>query len=650
MCGFAGFVGYGALNSSKVKAVISRMGDTLTHRGPDDAGIWCDDTNEIALAHRRLSIIDLSSAGHQPMVSKSGRFVVVFNGEIYNHLELRKQLEKYSPELVSWRGNSDTETLLAAIELWGIKKTLQKLLGMFAFSAWDRRQKTLYLARDRMGEKPLYYGWQKGIFLFGSEIKALKTHPAFEKRVDPNVLALFLRHAYIPAPYSIYQSIAKLLPGHWVELQESDLRKQTEVKPQAYWSLITVASQQQPNVHCDSADEAINKLDTLLRNAVRQQMIADVPLGAFLSGGIDSSTIAALMQAQSLTPIKTFSIGLNEDGYNEAIHAKAVAQHLQTDHTELYVSPKEALTVIPQLPSLYDEPFADSSQIPTYLVSKLAKQNVSVSLSGDAGDELFCGYNRYQISYMLWGKLRFFPASLRRQIASILCSVSTETWNKLAKHLPGASRYANFGDKLHKGSTVLSSHTLEELYFRLISTWPEPSKVVLNSNEPPTLLTGSQSDLTNFSSIQRMMLLDSLTYLPDDILAKVDRAAMGVSLETRVPFLDHRVIEFAWKLPQNLKLHDNQSKWILRQVLYKYVPKDLIERPKMGFGIPIGKWLCGPLRDWAESLLDDSHIQQQGFFNPTLTRKKWIEHLSGKRNWQHQLWSLLMFQAWINEQ
>lgn len=651
MCGFAGFIGYGRLSAIQTKIAIERMGSTLTHRGPNDSGIWCEHSTEVALAHRRLSIIDPSSAGHQPMISASGRFVIVFNGEIYNHPELRKKLICSNQESLSWKGNSDTETLLTAIELWGIKETLQCLSGMFAFSVWDRNQKILYLARDRIGEKPLYYGWQKGIFLFGSELKSIETHPAFEEKVDPNALTLFLRHGYVPTPYSIYQGIAKLPPGHWLELQESQIRKQDDVKPKIYWSLTTIANQQLTSCsRYENPNQAINKLDTLLRSAVRQQMVADVPLGAFLSGGVDSSTIVALMQSQSLHPVKTFSIGFHETGYNEAIHAKAIAEYLRTDHIELYVNPKEALTVIPELPFLYDEPFADSSQIPTYLVAKLAKQHVSVSLSGDAGDELFCGYNRYQISHFLWGKLRFIPTSLRCWIAAILLSVSPEKWNKIARYLPGFSRYASFGDKLHKGSAVLDCPTLEELYLRLVSSCPNPSEAVLNDHEPPTILNSHQPHLTRFCGIQRMMLLDSLTYLPDDILVKIDRAAMGVSLETRVPFLDRHVVEFAWQIPQALKLRDNQTKWILRQVLYKYIPKKLIERPKMGFGIPIDKWLRGSLRDWAENLLDDSQIQQQGFFNPTFIREKWIEHLSGKRNWQSILWNVLMFQSWMNKQ
>ena len=446
MCGFSGFFtgSYTGLESGRIE--IKAMCNAIAHRGPDDAGIWLDSTCGIGFAHRRLSILDLSPAGHQPMSSVSGRYLIVFNGEIYNHKELRNLI----PINYSWNGHSDTETLLAGIETWGIQATLEKCRGMFALAVWDKHSKTLTLARDRIGEKPLYYGWQNGVFLFGSELKALRVHPSFSGEIDHNAIALQLRHNYIPAPYSIYCGIHKLLPGHWLQLSLSEFRKQEQPISCPYWSLVDVANFGIARPYSGTTEQAIDELDTLLHNAVSQQMTADVSLGAFLSGGVDSSMIVALMQAQSSQSVKTFSIGFNEAEYNEAVHAKAVASHLGTDHTELYVTPEQAMAVIQKLPIIYDEPFSDSSQIPTYLVSQLAKQSVTVSLSGDAGDELFCGYNRYQVSSSLWRKLRLAPVSIRQVLAALLKSLSPSDWTRLAKLIPGASRYPNFGDKLYK--------------------------------------------------------------------------------------------------------------------------------------------------------------------------------------------------------
>jgi asparagine synthase (glutamine-hydrolysing) len=651
MCGICGY--WAPENSPEWRDAIFNMNAAIVHRGPDDTGVWRDENAGIVMGHQRLAIVDVTRAGHQPMVSGSGRFVMVFNGEIYNHLELRRQLEEAHGSR-NWRGHSDTETLLAAFDTWGIESTLQRSIGMFALALWDRQEHRLTLARDRMGEKPLYYGWQgegaEGVFLFGSELKALKAYPKFQGDIDRGALSLLLRHNYIPAPYSIYQGIAKLRPGHLLHIDVDDLQQRSLLVSQPYWSLVDVAVAGVANPWKGSDNDAIHQLDSLLRSAVGQQMVADVPLGAFLSGGIDSSAVVALMQAQSSRPVQTFSIGFHEAGYNEALYAKGVAQHLGTDHTELYITPEQAVAVIPRLPELYDEPFSDSSQIPTFLVSQLAKQHVTVSLSGDAGDELFCGYNRYQMSDGLWNKLRNIPASLRWMVAGILTSVSPDHWNHLANWLPGAPRYANFGDKLHKGAGVLGSRTLDELYLGFVSHWPEPVDIVLNGYEPATALTSHRPDLIGLDGVQKMMALDSLSYLPDDILAKVDRASMGVSLESRVPFLDHRVVEFAWTLPQSMKLRDGVGKWILREVLYRYVPKELVERPKMGFSVPIDHWLRGPLKDWAEALLDEGRLRREGFFNPGPIRTKWAEHLSGKRNWQYQLWDVLMFQAWFENQ
>jgi len=655
MCGLAGFFDGAALEVDAATHLLKRMVDPINHRGPDDEGYWYEPESRIGLGHRRLSIVDLSHAGHQPMRSVSGSYVIVFNGEIYNHLELRNALEVECGEF-DWRGHSDTETLLAGFDVWGVEKTVSRSIGMFAFVLFDRKERQLILSRDRFGEKPLYYGWQKEVFLFGSELKSLKAHPAFEGEIDLASIALQMRHNYIPTPYSIYKGIRKLPPGTFLKLPVHRDRFAVKSLPEPipYWSLRGAINRGVQNPFDGTVSDAVEELDQILRDSVKQQMVADVPLGAFLSGGIDSSTVAALMQSQSSRPVKTFSIGFDETGYNEAVYAKAVAQHLGTEHTELYISPQQAMDVIPRMPSLYDEPFSDSSQIPTFLVSQMTRQHVTVSLSGDAGDELFGGYNRYLLAHRLWGKLSWLPPSVRRLGGSALTSVSPEQWSNivgpLQRFMPATWRLANVGDKLHKGASVLGCDSLNTLYLGLISHWNSPSSMVIGGSEPETLLNGQDLFLSDLGSIERMMTLDTLTYLPDDLLVKVDRAAMGVSLETRVPFLDHRVVEFAWQLPLSMKIRNGQGKWILRQVLHKYVPKELIERPKMGFGIPIGDWLRGPLRDWAESLLDESRLCHEGFFNPAPIRKKWAEHLSGQRNWQYHLWDVLMFQAWLDEQ
>jgi asparagine synthase (glutamine-hydrolysing) len=637
MCGIAGFIG----DCQQPLVSLKEMAKSIYHRGPDDQGIWFDEQRGIGLAHTRLSILDLSPAGHQPMESISGQYMMVFNGEIYNHQTIKNELNNISS--INWCGHSDTEILLAGFEAWGIKKTIEKAIGMFAIAVWDRLAGTLTLVRDRIGEKPLYYGWQDDTFLFGSELKALKQHPAFKSEINRDAIVLLLRHNYIPTPYSIYKGIAKLEPGCLLTVS----LKCAEPSVTRYWSEAQVAVSGVANIFTGNATQAVDELEILLKDSVHQQMMADVPLGAFLSGGIDSSVVVALMQAQSSRPVKTFTIGFNEKGYNEAVHAKAVAQHLGTEHTELYVTPEQAMAVIPFLPDLYDEPFADSSQIPTFLVSQLAKQHVTVSLSGDAGDELFCGYNRYQITDKLWNKISMLPVPLRAALAKGIYTISPQAWSNLATYIPRMNRLNNIGDKLHKGARVLASRSVDELYLGLVSHNSDPAAWVIRGQEPFTLLTGNAPDLPGLSDVQRMMALDLMTYLPDDILTKVDRAAMGVSLETRVPFLDHRVIEFAWSLPQSIKLKDGQSKWPLRQVLYRYVPRDLIDRPKMGFGVPLDEWLRGPLRDWAESLLDESRLRQEGFFYPEPIRVLWSEHLSGQRNWSSQLWNVLMFQAWL---
>jgi asparagine synthase (glutamine-hydrolysing) len=648
MCGISGYLSHKSYRSAEeMCALLQRMGRGIIARGPDDAGEWWDSDSGIGLSHRRLSVLDLSPAGHQPMDSVGQRYVLVFNGEIYNHLELRLTLENEgrSP---AWRGHSDTETLLAGFAAWGVEKTVGQAVGMFAFALWDRNEQILTLGRDRMGEKPLFYGWQRGCFLFGSELKALRAHPAFEGGIDRGALALYMRHNCIPAPYSIHPGIQKLPPA---SLLRVSLAK-PEPQISSYWSASSAT--QKVGSFQGSAEDAVHALETILRKAIGQQMVADVPLGAFLSGGVDSSTVVALMQAQSARPVKTFSIGFHEDAFDEAQYAKAVARQLGTDHEELYVTGVQAMEVIPQLPRLYDEPFADSSQIPTYLVAQLARRHVTVSLSGDAGDELFCGYNRYLMAERLWRRIKTMPRSLRQLLMRSMLALAPNTWSNLSAPLigllPVQYRYSNVGDKLHKFAGVLDVDSPAALYHRLISHWHCPAEMVLGSKEPSTQLQTLWSASDHLGEIERMMALDLVTYLPDDNLVKVDRAAMGNSLEARVPMLDHRVVEFAWSLPQAYKLRGGVTKWVLREVLYRHVPRELIERPKMGFGVPIDSWLRGPLRDWAEALLAESRLRAEGFFDPTPIRHKWTEHLSGQRNWQYHLWDVLMFQAWLEEQ
>ncbi|RZA35830.1 MAG: asparagine synthase (glutamine-hydrolyzing) [Lysobacteraceae bacterium] len=651
MCGLTGFLGATPYHAEgRHEVVLRRMTDAISHRGPDDAGHWCDGEHGVALGHRRLSIIDLSPAGHQPMHSSSRRYVLVFNGEIYNHLLLRGELAS-SAAAPAWRGHSDTETLLAGFEAWGVQATLERAVGMFAFALWDRQARTLTLGRDRIGEKPLYYGWQGqgggAVFLFASELKALRAHPRFGHAIDRGALSLQLRHSCIPAPYSVYQGIAKLMPGCLLTVSAA----QPKPKIVRYWSATDAIQAGVDRPFQGNPEQAVDALEALLREAVGMQMAADVPLGAFLSGGIDSSTVVALMQAQSARPVKTFSIGFHEDGYDEAVHAKAVARHLGTEHTELYVTPGDAISLIPQLQAMYDEPFSDSSQLPTALVARLARQHVSIALSGDAGDELFCGYNRYQFAAGRWNAISAVPLRLRRLAARGITGIPIDTWNALAKALgrcmPASMRLHDAGGRLHKGARAITSASLDALYLGLVSHWEASAPLVAGTEEPPTLLTGNAPALHRLDGAQRMMALDLLTYLPDDILTKVDRAAMSTSLETRVPFLDHRVVEFAWRLPQSMKLNGGTTKWALRQVLYRYVPKALIERPKMGFGVPLGDWLRGPLREWAEELLGESRLRREGFFDPAQVRRTWQDHLSGRHDWQFHLWDVLMFQSWL---
>ncbi|WP_394180948.1 asparagine synthase (glutamine-hydrolyzing) [Marinomonas posidonica] len=637
MCGIVGFLG----KYTSPDIDLSNMVNAIRHRGPDDQGIWFDQSAGIGLAHARLSIVDLSPAGHQPMESSSERYVLVFNGEIYNHHLLRAELETCGFNF--WRGHSDTETLLAAIELWGLEATLKKSKGMFAIALWDKQSGTLSLARDRMGEKPLYYGWVNGNFVFSSELKALKTLPKFNNSISHDALALYLRYNAIPAPYSIYENLYKLEPGSIASVQLGD----DSVKKSIYWSTVEVQRSGMKSPFSGTENDAVVRLEKTLKSAVALQMSADVPLGAFLSGGVDSSAIVALMQAQSMKKIKTFSIGFDDKAYNEAEHARAVAQHLGTEHYDMYVSGQDALDVIPKLPYIYDEPFADSSQIPTYLVSQIAKKKVTVSLSGDAGDELFGGYNRYTMTNNIWKYLSPIPVPLRKLVSSGIQSVSPEHWSKLLNIInPSNKPQIKIGDKLHKGARVLSSKNVDELYDRLISGIDEPEEWLKNKKK----VILDKVDLSFLKTIESMMARDMVGYLPTDILTKVDRAAMAVSLETRVPFLDPSVIELAASFPLEYKIRDGVGKWVLREVLYKHVPEELIERPKMGFGVPLAEWLRGPLKDWAENLLDKNRLHDQGFFDVSVVHRKWQEHVSGKRNWQTQLWAVLIFQAWLDSE
>ena len=642
MCGIAG-VWQPGVSRDDWYDLLRAMGDTLVHRGPDDWGIWSDPAAGIGLTSRRLAIIDLSAGGHQPMESSSRRFIAAYNGELYNFQELRRDLERMGH---AFRGHSDTEVLLTAVDQWGVEAALRRFNGMFAFALWDRESRRLHLARDRIGEKPLYYGWAGRAFVFASELKAVKLHPDFSAEVDRNVVALFLRYGFVPAPYSIYRGVSKLLPGTILTVDSHAPGAGRRIAPIVYWSAKEAAERGVREPFSGGEQDAADRLDELLRDAVGRRMVADVPLGAFLSGGIDSSTVVAQMQAQASRPVKTFTIGFPEGAYSEAACAKAVAEHLGTEHTDLYVSPAQAMAVIPRLPTLYDEPFADSSQIPTFLVAELARRDVTVILSGDGGDELFGGYNRYFLGRKLWRAIGWMPTSVRTSLGAGITLFSPRIWSAVLRGVRGVPEVRHPGDQVHKLAEILDAADPDVMYARVVSHWREPTAIVNGSVELSTLLMdrAQWARLDDFTA--RMMYFDLVSYLPDDILVKLDRASMGVSLEARVPMLDHRIVEFAWQLPLAMKIRGGQGKYILRQVLDRYVPRRLIDRPKTGFGIPIDSWLRGSLRDWAESLLHEEQLRKDGFLRPEPIREKWKEHLSGRRNWQHLLWDVLMFQAW----
>lgn len=635
MCGIAGFWDLNGSDGSALRA----MGCALCHRGPDDEGFWMDQDTGVGFAHRRLSILDLSPEGHQPKVSAHGRFTLSFNGEIYNFRELRTELTTLGHE---FRSSSDTEVLLAAFEEWGVPGGITRCAGQFAFAVWDSIERQLWLGRDRLGEKPLYFGWTGDALLFSSELKAMRAHPKWAAGINRNALAEFLRLGYVPGPQSIYLGIEKLNPGTLARFDVGQRDRMTH--RHVYWSLSSVATRPRRDLPVDDV-EITAEFDRVLRRVVEQEMVADVPLGAFLSGGIDSSLIVGVMQALSAQPVRTFTIGFHERGYDEAQHAKAVARHLGTDHTELYVTPDQARQVIPKLPSIYDEPFADPSQIPTYLVSELARRSVVVSLSGDGGDELFGGYNRYFHGARIWRRIGALPPALRHAGAVAARSVTPRTWDRISAGMkwmtPRRYHFGAPGDKIHKLADVLTAEGPTELYTRLTSHWRDARAVVRGAGANELMASHPEMDF-----ISRMMYIDTLGYLPDDILVKVDRASMAVSLESRAPFLHHEIVEFAWRLPLNLKVRGNTGKWLLRALLDRYVPRALIDRPKMGFGVPIDSWLRGPLRDWGEELLARDRLAREGFFDADAVRKKWEEHLRGTRNWQYLLWDVLMFQAW----
>lgn len=663
MCGLTGI--WALTRHVGLQQNVAFMANAILHRGPDDVDTWVDDSAGMALGHRRLAIIDLTVAGRQPMQSASGRWVIAFNGEIYNHMALRKELEA-AGLLAAWRGHSDTETLLAGFEAWGIETTLQKTVGMFAIALWDRQDRVLTLARDRFGEKPLYYGWtghgEERAFVFGSELKALKAYPGFDAPVCRQALAQYMRFMYVPAPRSIYQGVFKLEPGCLLTVQgqpPADTPAQPlrpgqvhgSVSVRRWWSLAEMVEAGARNPVTDEA-EALRLLESTLNEAVSLQSLADVPLGAFLSGGVDSSTIVALMQQQSTRPVKTFTIGFDEAGFDESPHALAVARHLGTEHHEMRVTARMAMDVVPRLPHMYDEPFADSSQVPTHLVCKAARQHVTVALSGDAGDELFGGYNRHFWGPRLWSRLGHWPYPARQAISRTLASLPTQGWDALSRPL-GLVRP---GEKLRKLARALNhTHSADDLYRNLVSEWQDPAALVLGEcgagvHEPASLIDDALPGTGTEADALRMMYRDTTSYLPDDILCKVDRAAMATSLETRVPFLDHRVAELAWRLPLNMKVRGSTGKWALRQVLYKHVPRDLIERPKAGFAVPIGQWLRGPLRGWAEDLLGEQRLREEGYLQSGPVRQRWAEHLSGQRDHTASLWAVLMFQAWLDNE
>jgi asparagine synthase (glutamine-hydrolysing) len=641
MCGILGFFEIKQSSDDDKRMQIGRaMAQCLKHRGPDDEGLWQDPLHPLLLGQRRLSIIDLSAEGHQPMESASGRYVITFNGEIYNFQDLQAELEMSG---VVFRGRSDTEVMLAAIDRWGLNIALQKLGGMFAFVLWDKQEKQLHFVRDRLGKKPLYVGWAKGALVFGSELKVFHGHPDFKPSVNRDVLALYMRYGCVPAPFCIYDGVWQLPAGNrmTVDIETCAAGADLSALIAPYWHhpRIVEDARQKPKPESDAA--ALETFEHLLEDAVKQRMVADVPLGAFLSGGIDSSAVVALMQKFAAEKVKTFSVGFEAQGFDEAPFAAKIAAHLGTDHYELYLKPEDALNVIPKLPDIYDEPFADISQIPTYLVSKFAREHVTVALSGDGGDELLGGYNRHITAPMIWKRTAWMPAKVRQFIQNRVYARSMERWDKLVPQKP------QFGERIYKAAAMLSHDNIEAAYVDLTSKWNDPAAVVLGATEPLDYMRDPAWQPAGLKPAEKMIYGDMLSYLPNDVLTKVDRASMAASLEARAPLLDHRLFEYAWQLPLDMKVRQGQGKWLLRQVLNKHVPAQMFERPKQGFAVPVEEWLRGPLRDWAEDLLDAHKLQQQGYFDVAMIRGAWERHLAGTGREAHKLWTVLMFQSWL---
>jgi asparagine synthase (glutamine-hydrolysing) len=637
MCGITGFIDLAAATPPVDLAQrVEAMALCLLHRGPDEGQSWVDASAGVALGFRRLAIVDVSPAGRQPMASADGRYVICYNGEIYNAEDMRAALGEQGP---LWRGHSDTEVLLAAISAWGLEAALSRTIGMFAFALWDARYRRLHLVRDRLGKKPLYWTRQNGHLIFGSELGALRAHPAFKGDIDPHALAGYMRTGYVLHPRSIYAGVHQMPPGHMLSFVSGD----PDPVPRSWWSLEDTVAQAQLTPFRGSDAEALDSLQSILGDAVRRRMVADVPLGAFLSGGYDSSAIVALMQRHATARVRTFSIGFRESAYDESVHARAVAHHLGTDHTELMVTPEDAQAVIPRLGDIYDEPFADSSGLPTFLVSALAREQVTVALSGDGGDEVFAGYNRYQTGakFARWAApLPRWPRALAGQTLAML---SPEVWDRLFEAVPERLRPRAAGNKMHKLAAI-AGKTPDGFYRTLTGVWPGGEMIIPSGTEDPLPSLGAAGSKLSFSG--RMQMFDTLTYLPGDILTKVDRASMAVSLEARCPLLDHRVIAFAWSLPETMKLRGSQSKWLLRQLVHRFIPQQLVDRPKAGFAVPIGDWLRGPLRDWAEDLLSPASLMTSGLLDVKPVRRCWDDHLAGRRNGEHALWAVLMFEAW----
>ena len=631
MCGIAGL--WQLAGSRDLAAQSRAMTKAIAARGPDGEGHWTDAAAGITLGHRRLAIIDLSPTGFQPMTSADGRIVITYNGELYNRAEMAAELDR------PWRGTSDTEVLVETIARYGIDGALARANGLFAFAAFDRTTRTLHLSRDRLGIKPLYWTRQNGLFGFASELKALRSAGGLALTLDPGAVASYLRYLCVPAPRTIFREVEKLAPGHRLEVNAAN------VAVRRYWDVADVARRGQQVRDRRAEPDIVEELHALLADAVKRQMVSDVPLGAFLSGGIDSSAVVALMQRAASRPVKTFSIGFREQAFNEADHAKAVARHLGTDHTELVLSAADAQAIIPELPAIYDEPFADSSQIPTCLVSRLARRHVTVALSGDGGDEIFGGYVRYQGIARLAGAARRLPRPLRRLAARSIELISADAWDMLARPLPQRFKPRHAGDKIRKGAALLGEDDALDMYRRVVSHTPRPGCFLPGVSEPADVIERLRGETAGLDTVSQLRLLDMMTYLPDDVLTKVDRASMAVGLEARVPLLDHRVVEFAWRLPSDLLIANREGKRPLRAVLARYVPKSLVDRPKMGFGIPVGEWIKGPLRPWAEDLLSPAALAD-GLFDHAAVRRWFAEFLAGRRDAQHGLWAVLQFQAW----